>query len=212
MKDIPLFTSEFGVASLTLSQIPYKKCAYIRLQSTKDPKQLLSECIGFCRACGAERIFATGDSILEAYPLDTTILAMTCLSENLSQTDAALFPVTQETLEYWRTLYNEKMQTVPHAAHMSRQEANRLIAEGDGYFIHRNGTLLGIGKASHGKIDTLAAALSGAGRDVVLALASLTVEDTIRLEVADKNQKALQLYERLGFVPVGEAARWYQVD
>ena len=51
----------------------------------------------------------------------------------------------------------------------------------------------------------------GAGADVVRALAHGLSEDTVTIEVASTNEKALKLYERLGFVPVAELSRWYEI-
>jgi histidinol-phosphate/aromatic aminotransferase/cobyric acid decarboxylase-like protein len=68
MKDLPMFTTQNGVASLTLREIPYQQTAYIKLQATRQPKELLEECVGFCRAVGAEKIYASGHEILENYP------------------------------------------------------------------------------------------------------------------------------------------------
>ena len=56
MKDIPVFTTEYGVASLILSQIPYREEGYIHVQSRLEPKLLLEECSQCLRAGGAERI------------------------------------------------------------------------------------------------------------------------------------------------------------
>ena len=56
MKDLPMFTTQNGVASLTLREIPYQQTAYIKLQATQQPKELLEECVGFCRAVGAEKV------------------------------------------------------------------------------------------------------------------------------------------------------------
>ena len=86
MRDIPVFTTNYGVASLTLREIPYKKIAYIRLQATQEPKELLHECVSFCRACGAERVYATGHEFLSAYPLHTEIWEMTCGADRMPET------------------------------------------------------------------------------------------------------------------------------
>ena len=77
MNDIPMFTTEYGVASLVLKEIPYRKQAHIKLISTQEPEKLLRECVGFCCACGAEYISATGDACLEKYPLVTQMWMMT---------------------------------------------------------------------------------------------------------------------------------------
>ena len=211
MRDIPMFTTEYGIASLALGQVPYTATAYIRLQATEEPEKLLQECVGFCRACGAEIFYATGDPWLEQLPLHTTVVEMRCSAASLPQTEACLFPVVPETLETWRNIYNDKMKAVPNAAYLSQRDAKKLPEEGSCYFVHKDGLLLGIGKAAQGKIDAVAAVQKGAGRDVVLALCSLFPEETISLEVASTNEKAVRLYESLGFIPVVETSRWYRV-
>ena len=211
MKDIPMFTTEFGIASLVLREIPYSQTAYIRLQSTDAPEKLLKECIGFCRACGAETLYATGNPHLERYPLHTAVVQMQCSTASLSQTDAALFPVLPETAETWRDIYNRRMSGVANASYMTEKDVLSMLADGSGYFVHRGGELLGIGKVQGNKIEAIAAVIPGAGKDVVLALASLVTEETVFLEVATANQKAVNLYTRLGFLCVQELSRWYRV-
>lgn len=211
MKDIPMFTTENGVASLFLREIPYRKRAHIKLQATQNPEELLRECVDFCRACGAEWIDAAGHPYLENYPLNARIVAMSRGMEGLPQTDAAVFPVTQETVKTWLDIYNERMTQVPNTAWMSAEDGRTLLKDGDGYFIHRNGELLGIGQASDGKIHAVAGVKPGAGRDVVLALASLLTGDSVNLWVADSNTRAVHLYEKLGFITTREVSRWYQV-
>ena len=41
MKDFPVFSTSYGVASLILKEIPYRQEAYIHIQSTLEPEQLL---------------------------------------------------------------------------------------------------------------------------------------------------------------------------
>ena len=86
-----------------------------------------------------------------------------------------------------------------------------LLAGGDGYFIHRDGKLLGIGKASGNFIDTVISVQPGLGETGVLALAELLTEDTVELMVAGANERAVRLYERMGFLKVKELTRWYRV-
>ena len=50
-----------------------------------------------------------------------------------------------------------------------------------------------------------------AGEDVVKALAGLVHEDMVSLDVASTNEKAIKLYERLGFLAIREKSRWYQI-
>lgn len=211
MKDIPIFSTEYGVASLILKEIPYQAAAYIIIRDSLEPERLLAECAEFCRACGAGRIYGTGHPILESKPLYTAMWEMRCAVTAIPDTDAALWPVQEQLLERWRELYNQKVRSVPNGAWMTEADGRQLLTKGDGYFIHRGGELLGIGRASGCAIDWVASASPGGGRDVVCALAHALTEDTAVLTVASENKKAVKLYEGLGFVRCRELSRWYTV-
>lgn len=211
MKDIPVFTTEYGVASLVLREIPYQKTAYVTVQDSLEPDKLVGECVSFCSACGAERIYAKGHGYLEQYPFHTAVWQMNCHRERLGDTDAALWPVQKETLEYWREIYNQKVPRVPNGAWMTLADGEEMLEKGDGYFIHRGETLLGIGRASGSWIDWVAAVQPGAGRDVVLALSHALMEEVLSLTVASTNEKAVRLYEGLGFMKVKELSKWYRI-
>ncbi len=211
MKDIPFFTTENGAASLVLREIPYTARAYITLRSSMEPEILLEECVAFCRMCGAEEVYASGDECLGQYPLYAQIVEMRCRTADLPEVDAALFPVQEHTVAQWRDIYNEKMKKVPNAAFMDAAEMKRMLISGDGYFVHRNGMLLGIGRASAGRIDALAAAQKGAGEAVLCALAHGLCGETVTMEVAAENVPAMKLYSRLGFIATREISRWYKV-
>ena len=212
MKDFPVFTTEYGVASLVLKQIPYQGAAYITLQDSLEPEKLLEECVGFCRVCGAEAVYATGHEILEQYPLFTAMWEMRCPWESIPDTDAGLFPVVESTLEQWRNIYNEKVRNVPNGAWMTQADGKKMLETGDGYFVHRDGRLLGIGRAAGDTIDWVASVKPGAGRDVVLALAHAIMDETVKLTVAEENEKAVKLYKSLGFIKSKEISRWYCTD
>ena len=130
MKDIPVFTTQNGVASLILQEIPAQGCAYVRMQATLDPEKLLEECIGFCRMVGADRIYATGNGILESRPFHTAIWEMSCLKNSLEDTDAALWPVHTETLKEFRDLGDfDKVQKEKYAAALKNLEENNTTYE-----------------------------------------------------------------------------------
>lgn len=210
MRDFPIFTTELGIASLTLSQIPYTKKAYIRIQSTLDGEKLLQECAGFCKAAGAEEIYCTGHETCEAYLKHTDILKMQADRCSVGETDALLFPVTEKTVEKYREIYNSKIAAVPNGAWMTIAMGQKLLQDGGAYFVHRNGDLLGIGQLSGPQISWVAAIKQGAGADVVRALCHGIFEDRVILEVASENQKAMALYEKLGFLPVELISSWYR--
>ena len=211
MKDIPVFTTEYGAATLILKEIPYQETAYIILQDSLEPQALARECADFCRACGAEKIYAAGHEALTAYPFFTAMWEMSCHRESIPDTDAALWPVQEKTLTQWQSIYNEKVKKVPNGAWMTKADAEKMLETGDGYFIHRGETLLGIGRASSDRISWVASLAPGAGADVVKALAHAATEDTISLTVASTNQKAVDLYERLGFLRTAEISKWYKM-
>ena len=211
MKDIPVFATEYGIASLVLKEIPYQSAAYVTVRDSLEPERLLEECIGFCRACGADRIYATGHSELESRPLYTAMWQMQCSLGALPDTDAALWPVQENTLKQWQQIYNDKVRNLPNGAWLTDADARKMIDKGDGYFIHRGETLLGIGRASGDTIDWVASLQPGAGRDVLLALSHAITEETVLLTVASVNIKAVKLYENLGFLKNKELSRWFQI-
>lgn len=209
MKDIPVFTSEYGAASLILKEIPYQGTAYVIIRDSLEPEKLAEECRGVCRVCGADRVFATGHATLEKWPLFTAECRMRCAARALPNTDAVLLPVQERTLDTWRNIYNQKVKRVPIGAWMTEADGREMLKKGDGYFIHRGQMLLGIGRAAGDTIDWVASIRPGAGRDVVAALAHVVTGDTVSLTVASTNEKALRLYESLGFGKTEEISRWY---
>lgn len=211
MKDLPMFMTEYGAASLVLREIPYQGNAYITIRDSLEPDKLLEDCITVCRAAGAEKIFATGNDMLQKYPFHTAILRMRCGKESVGETDAALFPVQEETLETWRELYNRKIVSVPNAAWMTQRDGKEMLSSAEGYFIHREGTLLGIGRVDGDVIRFVASLKKGAGCDIVRALCHAVHTDTVQLDVASTNDKAVNLYKSLGFVGTTELSRWYRI-
>lgn len=212
IKDLPVFTTDYGVASLVLREIPYQKVAYIRLQASCEPEKLLAECAAFCRLLGAQKLLATADPYLERYPLHTAIWQMTCLRDTLGDTDAALWPVQPETVDRFREIYNRKVAAIPNAAWMDSKDEEQMLRTGEGYFVHRGGKLIGIGRVLGGELRFLASVSPGAGADVVRALSRAATQDRLTVEVASANGKAVRLYERLGFIKVAELSTWYRVE
>ena len=211
MKDFPMFTTEYGVASLVLKEIPYKEEAYITIQATEQPEDLLAECVSFCRICGAERIYARGHEYVEQYPLHTAVLEMRgeCLPDEAKT--ACLFPVTEQTVGRWRSICNERMRGVDNAATLETRDEKEILASGGAYFVHENEDLLGIGWIDKGELLMVAAVQPGAGERVMHTLFSMMTGEELKLQVASTNERAIRLYERLGFIRTKEVRRWYQV-
>ena len=211
MRDIPVFTTENGVAEIVLREIPYKKRAHIKLRATQEPEKLLDECVSFCRVCGAEQIYAAGHDFLEKYPLYVQMLEMTCTRETVGKSDAALVPVMDRDMELWLQIHNGRMAEVPNAAYLDSKDGQEFLENGDCYFVHRDGKLLGIGKGAEDRIDIVVAAEPGMGETVVRALCSVLTGDRVRVAVAAENERAVRLYERMGFVCERMLSQWYQI-
>ena len=213
MRDFPIFTTEYGVSSLFLKEIPYKNAAYIRIRDVQEDffKEHLQECVSFCRMAGAERIFAADHSRLEEYPLYTAVYEMRGSVCPEPEREACLFPVTEETVSKWRTIYNEAMRRVDNSQTLESRDEKRILQSGGAYFVHQNGALLGIGWIEDGILLAVAAVKKGAGETVLRTLATLTEDGQLRLEVASTNVRAIRLYERLGFLKTAEITRWYEV-
>ena len=212
MKDIPMFDTETGVSTLILKEIPYKQIAYVKVQSVQ-PGGLdahLQECVSFCRMCGAEQVFASGHGELEKWPLKCAVITMALGLSPAMDWGANLFPVTEQTVTKWRTIYNERMSPVDNTATMTARDEKELLS-GGAYFVHEGGELLGIGWMKGSELLCIASTQPGAGERVLKTLLTLADSERVTLDVASTNRRALRLYERMGFVPVAQKAKWYQI-
>ena len=211
MRDIPMFTTENGVTSLVLREIPFCGIAYVTIQSSLEVEKLLEECVTFCKMAGADRIYATGHEMLGRYPFHTAIWQLEKTRDGLPVTDAVIRPLTTETLELWRKLHNERMSGIPNSATLTRSDVEGYMQKGNAWFVYRGEKMLGLGVVSGDKIESIVSVVPGAGMDVLLALCSEVSGDTITLEVSSENLRALNLYRKLGFEKTEELSLWYDV-
>ena len=212
LKDIPMFDTETGVSTLILKEIPYKQVAYVKVQSVQ-PDGLgehLRECVSFCRMCGAERVLASGHEGLEQWPVFCSVTTMALGLPATMEYGANLFPVTEATVGQWRSIYNERMGPVDNAATMTAWDEKEILA-GGAYFVHESGELLGIGWMKGSELLCIASVKPGAGERVTKTLLTLADGDRVTLDVVSTNRRAIRLYERMGFVPVAEKTKWYQI-
>ena len=212
MRDFPIFTTEYGVASLFLKEIPYKNEAYIRIRDVQSGflKEHLAECVSFCRMAGAERVYAADHPQLSDWPYAFSLYKMQGKAWVDPEKLENLFPVTEPTVGQWRQICNEKMRPIACTATQTSRDEKEILS-GGAYFIHHNGELLGIGWVKDPELLTVAAVKPGAGERVMHTLMSLMEGADMTLEVASTNQRAIRLYEKLGFVKTAELTRWHVV-
>lgn len=211
MRDFPIFATDNGVGSITLKEVPYTGNAYIKLGSAENIDAFLKDCLEFCSAVGATCVYATGHKCLEKYPLFATVVTMKRDRGGLPAGEAVLVPVTADNCELWRKLYNQKMQSVDNAAYITMGDMKDFVKAGTAWFVERQGVRIGIGVVENSCVRAMAATVKGAGKDVLLALCTATAEDSIELQVAQSNQKAMALYTRFGFQEVDNKIKWYKI-
>ena len=213
MRDFPVFPTEYGVAGLVLKEIPYRETAYITIHDALPEclDALLKECVSFCRMAGAEKIYVKGNAELTRYPLYCKVLQMNGTAWVDREKLEHLFPVTEATVSQWRTIYNEKMRGVDNAATLETRDEKKILESGGAYFVHHDGKLLGIGWLEDTKLLAVASVKPGAGEQVMHTLMSLVEGSDMTLEVASTNERAIRLYEKLGFLKTAEISRWYRV-
>lgn len=206
-----MFTTEYGIASLILKEVPYREEAYIIIQSSEEPDKLVKECVSFCRMVGAERIYARGHGYVEQYPLHSIIYEMRGTASVDENKVENLWPVTAETVEKWRQIINERMRSVDNAGTLEHSGEQEILDLGGAYFVHKDGELLGAGWLVEDELKLITAFQKGAGERVMHTLLSLVPQQQIRVQVVSTNMPAIRLYERMGFIKTGEISRWYRV-
>lgn len=211
MQDFPMFTTEYGVASLILKEVPYRQEAYIIIQSTEQPGELLKECVSFCRMVGAEKIYARGHEIVGTYPIHCDIYEMRGSVDVEEEKVENLWPVTEETIGSWRQFLNEQMRPIDNAGTLEKKGEKEILDLGGAYFVHKAGKLLGAGWLAGEELMIIAAAEKGTGDRVFHTLLSATCPEQVHLQVASTNGRAIRFYEKMGMVKTAELRRWYKV-
>lgn len=213
MKDFPVFTTDYGVSCLILREIPYRQEAYIHVQDVQ-PEGFdahMRECVSFCRMAGAERIYASGHSLLQSYPEALWVYEMRGNARVDREKLEHLFPVTDATVGRWRSIMNERLRKVDNAATLTAYDEKKILESGGAYFVHHDGELLGVGWLEDTKLLLVAGVKPGAGERVMHSLMSLVEGADMTLEVASTNGRAIRLYERLGFLRTRPVICWHDV-
>lgn len=215
MKDIPVFTGAHGIATLVLKEIPWSGCGYVIVRSVwDDAAAFLEECLGFCRACGAEQVYASyGAAELPApHAYDMVELQMK-KSELPKGEPLAIQELTKETGPMFLDVYDQCFRNVPNAASYSEKDVGRLLGEETAYLVFRDGVCAAIAEISKEGLEAVAVLpqYRGLGYDLTRTVLELVPSVTLKLKTASTNGKALRLYERLGFRQTAVLSRWWKL-
>ena len=125
-------------------------------------------------------------------------------------------PFLEECVSFCRMAGAEKIYAQGHGElaryplHAAVYE-KEILASGGAYFIHSAGELLGIGWMKDTELLAVCSVKPGAGERVMHTLMSLVEGSGMTMNVASTNEKAIRLYEKLGFLRTAEKVRWYRV-
>lgn len=211
MKNIPVFTTEHGVASLTLDQIAFNSMAYIRIQSSAESDFFIKECLDFCKAVGAKTVYATGSNSIKDYISVVSLIRMKRKREGLPETTLSVVPVDTNNADQFRKIYNEKMRGISHASAMTHDNLEMIVKQKNGRFFYKDHELQGIGIADDKWIRAIISLKRGAGESILLALNQMLQGEEVNVELVDTNTRAKRLYERMGFQLYETVSTWYKI-
>ena len=210
MKNIPVFTTNAGIATLILREIPHFGRAYILPQSIfSNEEALVRECADFCRMAGAERVDVKLQSAVPGTAFSCEIWELVRHELPIPESNLQLERVRPDTAEAYRSFYNRRFRTVDNAAWCSAADAAE-VAEQGGYILLERDEVIGAGQIWEGELRAIAAGKKGLGYALACALLRQGGPGPVRLQVASSNAPALQLYERLNFEKSAVRSRWYR--
>lgn len=216
MKDIPMFTGQYGLASLILKEIAVSGRAYVLVRSVWNGQThaFLQECRDFCRAVGAQTVYASYENedlpAVHAYDM----LTMETEKAKLPQgKPVKLEPLTPENGEVYLDIYNACFREVIGAASYGKQDLQRLYDKDCAFLAKVDGSYAAVAEISEEGMESIAVLpqYRGSGYDLSLTVLPMVPRKTIRLKVASTNERAISLYRRLGFAQTGVAGRWWKL-
>lgn len=202
MKDIPVFTSTEGIATLILREIPERREAYVLIRGVFTKiERLMNECERFCLLAGAEQVYFSGQADFSGCRIHARLLERSVRCDALPPTQARAVAVTPGTAAQWQAYYRARFASVPLA--------RSCVDSADACLICAQERTVGIGQLRGDRLEVVAALESGCGADCVSAMAALCAGDRLHLLCAMENRPAMALYDRLGFDCGDVKEIWY---
>ena len=217
MKNIPVFMTEGGTASLVLKEIPHRGEAYVLLRTVHDLPVLLEACAGFCRSCGAEQMFVSRgiDPLPLPHAMDMLLLHADKARLPAPAAEVRLEPMVPDNDAIYQRIYNVCFQGVSNAATYEPADIRRIYREKQLAFLALTGSGIPFGMGElHGNELAAVGVLpeyrgQGRSRDLTLALLRHCQGPLVELTAASDNDAALGLYDSLGFTVAKKLSAWY---
>lgn len=215
MKDIPIFTGQFGMASLILREIPVKNCAYVMVRDAQRGRlrAFLEECRQACSLAGADHILATAEEPIDFLPHVHDMLELVCRKSDLPAVwePVALIRVTEELGSRFLQHYNALFRDIPNAATYYQADVDRILKQERAYLASVQGEVAGIGEVTDTELCAIGVLppFRGLGERLALTLLREISAEEVTLRVSSSNVPALRLYEKLGFSRRRVLSRWY---
>ncbi len=213
MKDIPMFTGTHGIASLVFREIAVTGRAYAVVRSVWNGQTaaFLQECLDFCRAGGAEEVYAAygTEDLPAAHGWD--MLRMEREKAGLpAGKPVALEGLCPENGQVFLDIYNRCFRDLPGSSVYGAEDLKRLYDTDCAFLAKVDGNYAAIAEISEKGLESIAVLppYRGLGYDLALAVLPMVPRKTISLKVASTNEKALALYKRLGFQVTDTTERW----
>lgn len=216
MKNIPLFTSSFGLTTLILREISWNGRAYVLVREIwHDGAALLDECRAFCLAVGAREVYAAWAEGVETLPAAHAydMLVMSCPKAALPVGELPLVPLSRENADDYLEIYQRCFRDVPSAASYDRKSLERLYDEDLAWLVPVAGGYGAIAEISKTGLEGIAVLPEhrGLGYPLAATVLQMVPSSVVHLRVASTNRRALALYRRLGFTEEAPARPWYRL-
>ena len=213
MRNIPVFTGEFGAATLILQEIPGRGEAYCVVQWVQPGKtwEFLAECARFLPDGGSPE----GSGLPSAGAPRRLLLKSGCsvwpaCGPACRRRTQRCGPLLPENGEEFLRIYNEGMSGVPAAMSLHQGICPGFWTRGR-IFCPQGRSASGNwpGEWGYAPVPGLPAAggraRCGGGSHFGDA------GETVELQVAESNLRARALYEKLGFLTVGAGECWWEI-
>ena len=211
MKDIPIFTGQYGIGSLILREIPYKQCAYVLVRSAREGH--MADFLEENPEANVTLTEASAPEPLSFLPHVHDMLEYACRRDQLPPPlrPVVLEPLCDDNAERYREIYNDLFRAIPNAATCTPEDLRRLREKSRAFLAKVGGETAGICQWTGSELNTIGVLpnFRGLGHRLALTAFGQMEGEVITLRVSSSNGPALRLYQKLGFDRTQVLSSWY---